>query len=95
MTPGIDIPLVPQVHGTFLNSIRIQRGTTTLASQARAMPFASYCLLLLREVWVSHAYVQTGVWQRAQAGVPVVEDGVRFFEEPLCKLTDAGTCSGS
>jgi len=95
VTPGIYASLIPQVHGTFFHSIRIQRGAAALASQARAVPFTTYGQLLFRKVWVSHAHVQTGVWQRAQAGVPAVEDGVGKMEEPLCPLTDAGTVSGS
>lgn len=95
MTPGIYASLIPQVHGTFFHSIRIQCGATALASQACAVPFTTYSQLLFRKVWVSHAHVQTGVWQRAQAGVPAAEDGVGKMEEPLCPLTDAGTVSGS
>ena len=95
MTPGIYASLIPQVQGTFFHSIRIQRGAAALASQARAVPFTTYGQLLFRKVWVSHAHVQTGVWQRAQAGVPAAEDGVGKMEEPLCPLTDAGTVSGS
>ena len=93
MTPCIYISLIPQVRGTLFHSIRIQRGTAALASQARAVPFTTYRQPLFRKVWVSHAHVQTGVWQRAQAGVPAVEAGVGMFEEPLCTLT--GTVSGS
>lgn len=93
MTPCIYISLIPQVRGTLFHSIRIQRGTAALALQARAVPFTTYRQLLFRKVWVSHAHVQTGVWQRAQAGVPAVEDGVGMVEEPLCTLT--GTVSGS
>jgi len=95
VTPGIYASLIPQVHGTFFHSIRIQCGATALASQAFAVPFTPYSQLLFRKVWVSHAHVQTGVWQRAQAGVPAVEDGVGEMEAPFCPLTDAGTVSGS